>query len=83
DPTDTTACTIYVYFIQQHGRLRIELDRHITGLFPKSTWARLMTEAGFVFEERSYHLSEGDLEYAMLVGKLQDPLSGQSKPSLG
>ena len=83
DPTDTTMRTIYVYFIQQQGRLRIELDRHITGLFPKSTWARLMTEAGFVFEERSYHLSEGDVESAMFVGKLQDPLSVHSKVSPG
>ncbi|MDO8690398.1 MAG: hypothetical protein Q7R39_10390, partial [Dehalococcoidia bacterium] len=74
--------TIYVYFIQQQGRLRIELDRHITGLFPKSTWARLMTEAGFVFEERLHHLGEEDIEYAMLVGKLQGHPSGHSKPSL-
>lgn len=70
DPTDKTMRTIYVYFIQQQGRLRIELDRHITGLFTKSTWARLMTEAGFEFEERTYHLGEADLQYVMLVGKL-------------
>ncbi len=73
DPTDTTMRTIYVYFIQQHGHLRIELDRHVTGLFPKSTWARLMTEAGFKFEERLYHLGEEVVEYSMLVGKLQRP----------
>lgn len=83
DPTDTTVRTIYAYFIQQRGHLRIELDRHITGLFPKTTWARLMTDAGFEFAERSFHLSEADIEYVMLVGKLHDPLSGHSCLSPG
>jgi len=76
DPADTTMRTIYVYFIQEQGRVRIELDRHITGLFPKSTWARLMTEAGFVFEERWYQLGEEEVDCAMLVGRLKDHRSG-------
>jgi SAM-dependent methyltransferase len=70
DPTDTTVQTIYTYFILERGRLRIELDRHITNLFPKSTWARLIEEAGFAFEERTYHLSEDGIDYVMLVGKI-------------
>ena len=82
DPADTTMRTIYVYFIQQHGHLRIELDRHITGLFSKSTWASVMTETGFAFEERLYHLGEEDVEYVMLVGKLREPSSEYTEPPL-
>lgn len=70
DPSDTTMETLYTYFIQQGGRLEIEHDRHITGLFPKSTWVHLITEAGFSFEERLYHLLEDDTEYPLLVGRL-------------
>ncbi len=76
DPTDTTIETLYTYFILRDGRLRIEHDRHLTGLFPRSTWARLMREAGFGYEERSYHLSEEDGEYVLLVGRLPGARAG-------
>ncbi len=71
DPADTTIETLITYFIQRGGRLQIEHDRHITGIFPRSRWARLMAGAGFSFEERSYHLSDDDLNYVLLVGTLQ------------
>ena len=70
DPADTTIETVYTYFIQRGSRLQIEHDRHVTGLFPKSTWARLMAEVGFTFEERTYHLIEDDLDYTLLTGTL-------------
>ena len=70
DPTDTTMETLYSYFILRGSQLRIEHDRHITGLFPRSTWARLITEAGFSFEERSHHLIEEDADYSLLIGRI-------------
>lgn len=83
DPADTSMQTIYVYFIREHGRLRVELDRHITGLFPKTTWARLITEAGFDFEERTYYLGEEGVEYTMLIGRLADPHNDESADRAG
>ena len=72
DPSDTMIETIFTHMIRKGDRLHIEHDRFITGLSPKSTWLRLMQEAGFSVEEHSYHLSSTDKEYVMLIGKLQN-----------
>ena len=42
----------------------------ITGLFPKRTWAYLMSEAGFSFEERTFSLESEDRPYVTLIGRL-------------
>lgn len=70
DPGDTAVENILVYFIREGSRLRIEHDRHVTGLFPLAAWARLMSEAGFTFEERPFSLTGGQ-EYRLLVGVLK------------
>jgi hypothetical protein len=70
DPSDTLMESIYFYLIKEQGELRIEQDRHITGLFPKSTWFRLMSEAGFAVEEASYGAYEGGYGGNLVVGVL-------------
>ena len=47
DPNDTQTETVYVFFFEQDGELRVEVDRHVTGLFPIGTWERLFVESGF------------------------------------
>lgn len=54
DPNDTESETVYVFFIQEDGELRVEVDRHATGLFPINTWERLLCEAGFEPERHDY-----------------------------
>ena len=58
DPNDTQTETVYVFFIQEDGELRVEVDRHVTGLFPIGTWERLLTESGFEPERIDDPLSE-------------------------
>ncbi len=58
DPTDTTVETTYVFFIARDGELRVEVDRHTTGLFPLAAWERLLAEAGFAWERVDYPVSE-------------------------
>lgn len=70
DPSDTQVETIYTYFIEREGGLSVELDRHTTGIFPRATWARLMREAGFTYEERPFSLRDYDREYVLLAGRL-------------
>ena len=70
DRSDTTIETVFTHIIRERDRLRIEHDRIITGIFSKSTWASLIMEAGFSFEERSYHLRSTNREYVMLIGRL-------------
>jgi len=72
DPADTTVETIMFYLIREGGALRIEQDRHITGLFPKADWIRLMEEAGFEVGEIETDLGE-DPRYPclLLIGVLK------------
>ena len=58
DPTDTQVEGTFVFFIHEDGELRIEVDRHVTGLFPIATWERLLTEAGFIPAKVDYPVSE-------------------------
>ena len=73
DPNDTTIETIMFYLIRERGALRIEQDRHITGLFPLQTWTRLMAEAGFAVEKWPYPVHDDRREAYLLVG-----LAGQA-----
>ncbi|MHB9029953.1 MAG: class I SAM-dependent methyltransferase, partial [Candidatus Latescibacterota bacterium] len=68
DPDDTSIETIMTYFIRERGSLRIEHDRHITGLFPTSTWANLISAAGFALELSNCTLKSTGQEYILLIG---------------
>ena len=46
DPTDTSIETVFVFFIRRGGELRVEVDRHTTGLFPMAAWERLLARSG-------------------------------------
>lgn len=48
DPADNTYQVDYAYLLREaDGRARVEHDRHVEGVFPRDTWLRLLTEAGF------------------------------------
>jgi SAM-dependent methyltransferase len=70
DPNDTTIESVFFFLLQEHGQLRIEQDRHITGLFPLDTWLRLMNDAGFTVEEIRHPSYEGGYAGNILVGTL-------------
>jgi SAM-dependent methyltransferase len=46
-PRDTTMEATFVYLIRRSGRLKIETDRHVLGLFPEAAWRRALRDAGF------------------------------------
>lgn len=66
DPKVGQVETIFTYYLHNGDGVRIEHDRHITGIFPKATWFRLLDETGFDAEERVFVLSE-PMEYRLLV----------------
>ena len=68
DPSDTIMEIIFSFFIREQGRLRIEHDRHITGLFPRVSWVKLMGKAGFSVESRM--ITSGGVPHELLVGTL-------------
>ncbi len=52
DPKDTSFETTFIYLIREHGRLRIEKDFHLCGIFSRDFWIRTLQETGFnVMEE--------------------------------
>jgi SAM-dependent methyltransferase len=54
DPTDTTSEFTFVCLIRRAGRLRIETDRHVGGLFDLETWRRLLKSVGFNVIPKTY-----------------------------
>ena len=48
DPNDCHVVTDYAYLLRDRdGSVAVEHDRHVSGLFPRETWLRLLAEAGF------------------------------------
>ncbi|HUT53766.1 MAG TPA: hypothetical protein VM658_10265 [bacterium] len=72
DPEDTMIESIVFFLIHDRDGLRIEPDRHVTGLFPRATWLRLLDEAGFDVEQRSFRLEAMERPYELLVGVLRE-----------
>jgi len=68
DTSDTKVETVMFYLIRTSDGLRIEHDRHVTGLFPRNSWIRLFDKAGFSSETRVFHLGPDRQAYELLVG---------------
>ncbi len=48
DPDDGMYLVDYAYLLREgDGRMTVEWDRHVEGLFPRAEWIRLLTDAGF------------------------------------
>ena len=61
NPSDSTYTVDYAYLLRTpDGNVRVEHDRHLEGLFARSDWMRLLSEAGF--EARSVPLEHSELE---------------------
>jgi hypothetical protein len=54
DPTDDRYEATMVYLIRENGRLRIETDRHILGLFAMDIWRHTLADVGFRLHEVPY-----------------------------
>lgn len=53
DPSDTLIEALHIYLIRERGRLRVERDVHVLGMFSIEDWRRLLARTGYaVFEER-------------------------------
>jgi hypothetical protein len=69
DPRDATFVTDYAYLLREaDGRVTVEHDRHVGGLFPRATWLRLLAEAGFA-PSRAEHPGEEVVGHEVFVGR--------------
>ncbi len=72
DPADTTYEMTFIYLIRRNGRLKVETDRHLGGIFPLQRWTDLLREVGFEVEPVNTSLENSP----MFVGRkplLQGP----------
>lgn len=61
DPEDSTYVVDYAYLLRtEDGRVEVEHDRHVEGLFARSEWLRFLLEAGF--EPRVIPFEHSELE---------------------
>lgn len=62
DPSDTTYIADYTFVLRAaDGRVRVEHDRHVEGLFSRADWFRLLSEVGFR-DALSVPLEHSDVE---------------------
>jgi len=60
DPEVETYEGTMVYLIREDGKLRVETDRHVLGLFPLEAWRGTLRETGFEIHEARYDESPND-----------------------
>jgi SAM-dependent methyltransferase len=58
EPAGSVYLTDFAYLLREGDEVRVEHDRHASGLFPQSHWLRLLTEQGFEAEAVTYELSD-------------------------
>jgi SAM-dependent methyltransferase len=69
DPTDSTTVTEYAFLLRDtDGSTRVAHDTHTLGLFPRETWLRVLTDAGFVARSVAEVTSEDRLPREFFVG---------------
>ena len=54
DSTDDHYEGTMVYLIREEGRLRVEIDRHILGLFTLDVWRETLAKVGFKIHQEQY-----------------------------
>ncbi|MFC1800139.1 class I SAM-dependent methyltransferase [Candidatus Eisenbacteria bacterium] len=54
DPEDSTYESTFVFLIRQSGKLDIEIDRHLGGMFPMDTWHEILRDVGFTVKQTFY-----------------------------
>lgn len=54
DPTDDNYEGTMIYLIREDGKLRVETDRHILGLFALDAWREALAGVGFTIHQEKY-----------------------------
>ncbi|MBU0671642.1 MAG: class I SAM-dependent methyltransferase [Candidatus Margulisbacteria bacterium] len=68
DIKDTTYEATFVFLIREKGKLRVETDFHLCGIFPLETWFDLLQETGFTINKLDFNVSEPEARtYPLLV----------------
>ena len=58
-PSDDTYTVEYAFLLRDGSDVRAVHDSHVEGLFPRATWVRILTEAGFEVETMRRPIGDG------------------------
>ncbi|MBN2227161.1 MAG: methyltransferase domain-containing protein [candidate division Zixibacteria bacterium] len=70
DPSDCLYDLTFVYLFRRDGKLDIQTDRHVLGMFPPDVWREIIKDVGYeLIEDRFVHseFPEGEY-YPMFIG---------------
>lgn len=69
-PDATTLESVFVFIINRNGDIQVEIDRHTSGLFPKSLWLEALTDVGLRAEYVPTNTYEGGFGGHLFVGRM-------------
>ena len=68
DPKDTSYEATFVFLIRRNGKLRVETDHHLCGVFDLKTWTDLLQEVGFKVNRMEFNVSDPEAKnYPLFV----------------
>ena len=68
DPSDTSCEAIFIYLIRRKGKLEIQTDHHLLGVFSIDTWHNLLIQVGFKIEQMKFeHTTFSKGEYLPML----------------
>ncbi|MBN2057762.1 MAG: class I SAM-dependent methyltransferase [Candidatus Saganbacteria bacterium] len=73
DPNDTAYEGTFIFLIRDKGKLRIETDRHVCGLFHLDEWFTLLEETGFKINKLDFNVSDPEARKMPLLICLKPP----------
>ena len=68
-PEATTVESVFVFIINRDGDIQVEVDRHTSGLFPKTLWLEALRDAGLAAEYVQTNAYEGGFGGNLFVGR--------------
>lgn len=74
DPGDTSYEATFIYLIRRGGKLEIQTDRHLCGLFSQATVERALIDVGFEVRCLAYAPPPSAIEHSGLTGQERYPM---------
>jgi len=68
-PEATTVESVFVFIINRDGEIQVEVDRHTSGLFPRTLWLDALNDAGLEAEYLQTNAYEGGFGGNLFMGR--------------
>ncbi len=72
DPNDTTYLADFAFLLRDRGEMRAAHEQHLVGLFPKATWLRMLSDAGYAVKLIQRPIGDGFTDEIFLCRRTED-----------